>query len=763
MATTEERLEQAATSATEETAEREAVGVPEAEAGGPSGEGPVSGEPGVEEGEAPRNLVRLGLVAGAGTLAAAVTTGGIFAGFAPRVYAVVAGVLGILVGLRAGRIRRASLMNAAIVLGLVLTGALMVLPSGFDNIVNLARELREAASQGDVLRPPVPFIPGWRAILGWVVGGVGFAAAWAAGELRRPALGLLVPLPLVAISAISVPDSEQLATGLAALVLFAIGLGILSGLQQQGQGEGFSVAFEMRRAARALPLVGVITVVLVILGQANFLFPDPLYDPAEEAKKPKSVPLEEVEDRVLFRVESSVTGPWKTGTLGVYDGEDWRLPPFADTRFAEVPRSGIVNPDLDPGIEADIEVTGLSGVVLPGFPNLVGVQARGPKILYDQQTGGLRLDEGQVERGLTYSVFAADLPSVSDLESLGTIRPPDEFSSFLEMPAPPPGIQDLLDQAPTSSSWERLEFVRQRLLTTVTAKGAGRPESVPPERVEDMLLGSQEGTPYEIVAAQAMLARWARVPARIGYGFDGGEETDDGTLEVRPKHGASWLEVYFPGFQWLAIVQDPIQAQSSFSDAEQQQSNVEASREVAVQLFLPTALPPESELLDQIRRVLAIVVPIVILVVLAYYLWPGIRKSYLRSKRRSWAQAAGPAERVAVAYADWRDHCTDFGYRHPSDTPLMFLERVVPDEEHVELAWLVTRGLWGDLQGEVSPDDAVAAEELSRSLRRRLSLSQPWTMRAIAAVSRLSLREPYGADLGTAPQTSRRREVVSAA
>lgn len=756
MATTEEGLERAAAEA---TAEQPSV-PPAAEP--PGGEGPPPGRAEVER-EPRGNVVRLALVAGAGTLAAAVTTGGIFVGTAPRVYAVVAGALAILLGFGAARIRRSGLMNAAIVIGLVVIGLIMVVPSGFSNVVNLARELREAATQGDVLRPPVPFLPGWRALLGWVIGGVGFAAAWVAGELRRPALGLLVPLPLVAISAISVPDSEQLATGLGALVLFAFGLGILSGLQQQGDDEGFSLAYEARRTVRALPLVGAITAALVLLGQTDFLFPDPLYDPAEEAKKPKTVPLEEVEDRVLFRVDSSVTGPWKTGTLDVYDGEDWRLPPFAETRFREVPRSGIVDQELDPSIQAEIEVSGLSGVVLPGLPNLVGVRARGPKILYDQQTGGLRLDEGQVEPGLTYSVFASDLPSVSDLTALGDVRHPDHLSSYLEIPPPPPEIEGLLRQAPSSSDWERLDFVRQRLLTTVTAKGAGQPDSVPAEKVVDMLFGSQEGTPYEIVAGQAMLARWAGVPARIGYGFDGGEETEDGILEVRPKHGASWLEVHFPGFQWLAIVQDPIKAQASFTDAQQQQANVEASREVAVQLFLPTVLPPEDRLIDQIRTVVLVLGSAVAALLLVYYTWPALRKAYRRSKRRTWAQETGPEERVAVAYADWRDHCTDFGYRHHSDTPLMFLERVVPDEEHAELAWLVTRTLWGDLREEVTVDDATAAEELSRSLRRRLSLAQPWTLRLIGAVSRLSLREPYAPDLGAAPPTPRRKEAVHAA
>ena len=77
----------------------------------------------------------------------------------------------------------------------------------------------------------------------------------------------------------------------------------------------------------------------------------------------------------------------------------------------------------------------------------------------------------------------------------------------------------------------------------------------------------------------------------------------------------------------------------------------------------------------------------------------------------------------------------------------MFLERVIPDDEHAELAWLVTRSLWGDLRGHVEEDDALAAEELARSLRRRLGQAQPSTLRFVAALSRLSVRHPYAPDL----------------
>ena len=108
---------------------------------------------------------------------------------------------------------------------------------------------------------------------------------------------------------------------------------------------------------------------------------------------------------------------------------------------------------------------------------------------------------------------------------------------------------------------------------------------------------------------------------------------------------------------------------------------------------------------------------------------------------------AGPRARIALAYAEWRDMGTDYGYRHDTDTPLMYLDRFVEDPEHTELAWLVTRALWGDLQGSLTVELATMAEELSRALRRRLGQAHPAPVRAIGVVSRLSLRHPYAPEL----------------
>jgi hypothetical protein len=574
---------------------------------------------------------------------------------------------------------------------------------------------------------------------------------------------VLVPLPIVAIAAISVPDDAKLASGILALILFAIGLAMLSGVESE-DAQSRSLAFELRRAARALPLLAGITVALILLARANILFPAPLYDPTQSAQKPKAIPLSAVPDRVLFTVESSVTGPWRMGSLDVYDGSDWRLPPFADNRIREVPETGIVDSELKPGVKATFVTEGLTGAVLPGLPNLVGLVAEGPILAHDKRTGVIRLANGSIGAGLKYTVTAARIPTVEDLNKI-TADPPKEIEGvstqrFLDIPPAPAGVLREIQSAPHSSKWATFDAVRTKLLDTVVASGAGTPTSVPASRVDEMLTGDPEASPFEIVAAQAMLARWVGIPSRIGYGFDGGDKVE-GVLEVRPRHGATFVEVYFPGHKWLPIIGTPKQAATSLGNTPSQRPReIGASDDVAVQLFVPFEVDPRNYLFQQIRSVLVVVVPIVFGLVLIYFLYPAFVKLARRSRRRRAANRAGPAARIALAYAEWRDLCTDFGYRYPSDTPLMFLQRVVPDEEHMELAWLITRTMWGDLRTDYSEDEALIAEELSRSLRRRLSQAHTWTLRTISIFSRLSVRSSYAPHLDT---LDRPREVVQVA
>jgi hypothetical protein len=724
-------------------------------------------------------VVRLGLAVALPVIGAAIMVGGVFDGAPPRPYAAIAGVLGIVLAGLVRRLRRPLVSNLLIAVGIFAIGLVVVLPTGAGNIAKVGNLAREAAASGDVLRPPVPFSPGWHAIVGWLLAIVGFAAMWLATVLRKSSLALLVPLPIAAIAAISVPDDAQVPSGIVVLVLFAVALGLLSSARQYEEGARPPLSYELRKFARSIPLIGAITVALIFLSQTSFLFPKPKINPAEQPQKPHVQPLDQVEDRVLFEVRNPdggklrISGPWRLGTLDVYDGTDWRLPAFNDTSLEDVAGDGIVD-DLaysHRGVKADFKVLGLGGAALPGLPNLAAVVANGPKLSYDTRTGTLRVTSGQAVSGMSYTVAAASLPKIDDLRKL-VKGVPRSMQAFTDIPTPPPAVQSLLDEAERKfkNPWDKFDFLRNNVLDTVTAAGPGTPVSITPARAQQILGDTHEASPFEIVALQAMLGRWEGIPSRIGYGFDGGDLVGD-ALQVRPRNGASFPEVWFQGYGWLPVIGTPKKAKPTVgkdSGNQNRDPSVQPSDDVGVAVYFPELLPPASKTTDQVKIGLLVAALLALLIGAIYVAAPAVRKSIVRGRRRDAARAAGPRARIALSYAEWRDHATDFGYRHPTDTPLMFLTRFVDDAEHAELAWLTTRAIWGDLRGSVTDDHAAAAEELSRALRQRMSSSQPATMRFVAAVSRLSLKDPYApeTDLTRRRRARRRgsdRELVHAA
>ena len=690
-------------------------------------------------------------------LGAAVMAGGVFTGPTARIYAAVAGILGMGIAYLAAKMKSGILVNLVIVVGIFAIGLVLLGPGDFTRAGELASQ---AAREADLTRPPIDFTAGWKAISGWLMGIVGFATVWVGIGIEKRSLALLVPLPFAAIAGISVPDDQQTISGIVVLVLFAIGLGVLSSINSFEGGDRPPLAYELRKLAKSIPVIGVITVALIALAQTSFLFPDPQIDPATEPQTPDTKPLSEVEDRVLFEVgpdiergdtELVVTGPWRMGTLPIYDGKDWRLPAVDDNQFEEVPDDGIIDQSQIGrlGARARFKVLGLGGTTLPGLPLSAAIQSAGAPLTYDATTGNVRVASGEVRSGQVYVIASARLPSVDDLRLLGNrLDLGPQLRALTEIPDPPPAVQALLDEADAEydNLWDKFDFLRTHVLDTVVATGPGTPVGITPERVQEILGSpSPEASPFEIVAMQAMLARWIELPSRIGFGYDKGD-LNGATFEVRPRHGASFVEVNFTGYGWLPVLGDPKQAKPTVGtdpDLQQTSPDILPSNETAVELYLPSLVPPPSTLTKQIQLGVLIAAGVLALLGLIWLLFPIFHKSVVRSRRRAAARRAGPRARIALAYAEWRDHAADHGFSYPTDTPIMFLNRFVEDAEHTELAWLTTRCLWGDLRDDADDVTAGAAEELSRALRGRLSSAQSASMRFVAGVSRVSLRDPF--------------------
>lgn len=706
--------------------------------------------------EEPRVIAYRPLLAAAlVTVAAGLVTGGIFGSWAARLLGLAASLFGVgwaVLALRSPK--RETMYQLLLLPSALVIGMILMIPAGGAGPGALPEAVRAAIQSGRLLRPPVPFDSGWIPILAVVFSLLGFGAAWVSTALDRARLGMAVPLPVLALTALTQPDDGEFIAGLCAFIPLLAALAVVFGGDNVRASE-LSREFELKRALRGLGATVAAVVALVVLSNASFLFPEPVYDPTDQPQKPRPIPLSQIQDRVLFEVATpaGITGPWKTGVLDVYDGEAWRLPPFDKKRFLDIAGDGIVDPVLAPRAETTVmftirelgNATALPGTATPAIVKIDPSQGA----QFDPRPGVLRMPEGRVPADISYSISLPPYPDAQAL--LAAPAREGDFTTTLEMPEAPGVIKDVLSAAPTEPAWARLDFVRKRLRSVAVAAGGGVPDDISPARVAEIIEGpDHEASPYEIVAAEAMLARWAGIPSRIAFGFDGLND-EGGVRTVRPGNAAQWLEVYFQGHGWIPLIEAPEQAKQSLDNDPNAKFDPDtvASDEVALELYIPIKLANLVLLYQRLRGLLVAAIPYLLLALAGYMATPSLMRLWRRKKRRRWAESLGPRQQIAVEYAEFRDQAHDLNVGDPLDTPLEYLKRVAPDAEHEEFAWLVSRVLYGDMSRTATADDVGAAEELGSSLRRRMFRGQPFQVRALGLLSKASLRQPYTDEIPT--------------
>ena len=684
------------------------------------------------------------VIAAFSMLGTALTVGGIFGSWGARLVCLAAALVGIgwsWVCARSRDRRQALQMLLPVVaLGLAVLSLTVGSSGGPSQLPSL---VRDAIDAGRALRPPIPFDAGWRPILIVVMILLGFAAGTAGTTLDRPRLALVIPLPLLGLTAISQPKSGEALAGILAVVPVIAGLTVLFG--DQGGVSGLTREFEFRRIVKAVVYLAGILAVIVMLNSTNVLFPAPAYDPAQQAQKPKPIPLSASEDRVLFEVDGPITGPWKVGSLDDYDGKTWRLPPFNPKSFVKVPGDGVIDKTRNGDVSVKFTVRDFGdNTNLPGVTGPTKIAVSGKKVVFDPRAGSFRVPSGRVPAGLTYTESLPKYPDQEALVGAGVSSNIDPV--YKKIPKAPPAVRALLDEAPPEP-WQRFDYLLKKLTAVEVAVGTGTPKDITPHKIETILVGNHEGSPFELVAAQAMLARWAGVPARIGFGFDG-SQPEGGVNTVRPRNASQWLEVNITGRGWIPIITQPPKAKAQLdNDQAKFDPSIEAGADVAVQIYVPIKVHNFRAFYQQVRDILQTILPLLLLVGAGRLALPYGQKSLRRARRQSWAREQGPMAQVAVEYCELRDLATDLGIGDPYATPIEFLNFVVEDDEHAEFAWLVTKSLYGELRDDTSASDVAAARELGDSLRRRLFRAQPLQTRVLSYLTRLSLQQPYSKEV----------------
>lgn len=692
--------------------------------------------------EAERKAAFLAALAGwCATAGAAWVLSGVFLGWGPRLLALLAATIGPTAVALSIRTQRGSPVQ----IGGMAAGVLLASGAGLagrTGSTGLPQLVADALRSGGLAQAPVAFDPGWRVLLVLIVSLLGVAAAGLAVATRRPRLAVAVAAPVVAAGTLVQPAEAEVLSAAVALgfVVAAFGVAAAADLVREGASSG---GFELRRAGRGAGLLALLIAALVGASQIGVLLPDPKEDVVVPPQRPQPSPPQP--DRELFRVESERQLPWRLGTLDVYDGEAWLTPPFDPGRFEDLDGGAVPTPTVErpeATVRATFTVEELAGRALPALANPVEVDGDADLQL-DPRTQVLRLPAGKSAAGRRYTVVAAAPPTGEQLAAAP--KSGEDLAPFLEVPPAPAEVADLLEALPDGSDFNRLQAAREAYYSAVVAAGPGDPVDVTPARVAEMLAG-KEASPFEITAGEAILARWVGVPSRLGYGWFGGEvDASKGVTALRPKHGATWLEVWFEGHGWVPIVGKPPRAKSSLSKgAKDEDSSVRPTEQLTVFTYVPVRLQGLQQMTAVVRYWVARVVPLLLLAGLGLALLPAVRKLLRRRSRLRVAAEGGPPARLAAVYAEVRDLLTDLGVSRPAATPLEALAAVDPDDEHSELAWLVTRGLWGDLRRDLNDADATRGEELAASVARRLLQAQPMGARLAAQLSRASLREPWG-------------------
>jgi hypothetical protein len=685
--------------------------------------------------------------------------GSIFRGVLPRGVGLVAAVVGVGVVLLSTRVRRPSLVQYAGAGAALVLGALLVSPFA-NGGADLPSLVADAIRSGGLGQPPVAFDPGWRFLLVVAVALLGQTSAGLALAYGRPRIAAAVVLPFVIGGSLLQPPDSELSGTLIALLLLVASMAVSYGADLAADGSA-SGGFELRRLARGAGALVVLGGLLGGASQIGFLFPPPSAQQVVPPMRPPTPPP--AKDRVLFTVTADRPMTWRLGTLDVYRDTAWLTPPYDVS--ALVPVNGPV-PRSDKDTRGPLPTQGSTTVrytlrdygskALPGAADPLAVRGKG--IVYDPRTQALRTLDTRLRSGTSYQVTAPPVPSGAALTNAPP--PPARLSAFLQAPPPPPEVTALLADAP-SDLFARLQFVRRAYFSKVVAAGAGNPLDVPPSRVVEMLQG-KEASPYEITAGEALLARWAGVPARIGYGWYGGQPTKDArTVEIRPRNGATWLEAYFEGSGWVPIVGTPPRAKSSLRPGQRNNDpSVRPTDELALVVYAPVQQSSVRLAYVYIRYYALRALPVGLVALLLVLFYPGVVKAVRRMLRRRAARRLGMQARIAASYAELRDLATDLNIGGPALSPLELVDRVAEDAEHRELAWLVTRALWGDLGRDLQQGDVDAADEMSRSVAKRLRQAQPAFSRAAAVASRSSLNDPWTRELPTLWRQHRRPRAV---
>lgn len=679
-----------------------------------------------------RGLVRAAEVALVGvTVAAVLGMSRLFAGgdwIAPLLAnALVAHGLAAVLRRRRTAVGVAALvMTAAAGLVICWTGAwsstTFGIPTG-DTLDVLRTSFSDAWGLFQADQTPVPALTGFVVASALAIWLIAFVADWAAFRLWVPFESTLPAAVIFLFTALLGTDRGQV-WGVAIYAAAVLGFLLLHRLARQ---EGTSHWVAERRAAghRSLlgagaVLAGLAVVVGAVIGPElpgadaeGLLDPRDLGD--QEAPRVTISPLVDIRARLVdqrdvevFTVRSTARAYWRLTSLERFDGRIWSSSGSYGKANGNLPESHRIEATTE-AVTQSYDITNLAAIWLPSAYEPRSFSGEDVDVRYDERSSTLIVSSKVPSSdGLRYQVTSTS-PRLTPEDLDGTARnlPRDVLDGYRDLPD---DFSDAVRQlaldltAEAATPYERSRALQDYLRTFTYDL------SVPPghggDALETFLFSTKRGYCEQFAGAFAAMARAVGLPARVAVGFTPGEtEPGDPTVfHVRGENAHAWPEVYFAGAGWVAFEPTPGRgmpnAEAYTGVPEQQAAAGDPSTATTVapnQGATPTnpgttpaddgALTPDGQDggtgdddragggggsqdsplerygVDPLRRLLPYLVGAVVLYLLV------VPTALLAHRRRRRARAAGPDQRVALAWVEAMEEAELIGYRErASDT-----------------------------------------------------------------------------------------------
>lgn len=404
------------------------------------------------------------------------------------------------------------------------------------------------------------------------------------------------------------------------------------------------------------------------------------------------------DDKTLFSYQTTDADadPIRLTSIDDFDGENWAPSPFSLDPFA-IAADGMPWPAGMPRDKNFKEQT-ISVAVGDSYDQQYLPSPYAPqqpkdlsrRWIFDEKTLTV-VGNGEKTGGLQYSMdYLSPNPDVEDLQSATPVSESD-FETELAVPdSLPTSVKETAERvtADADNQWEAAVMLQAYFRGGDFEYSLDAPERASGDAISDFLADKQ-GYCVQFSSAMTIMARTMGIPARIGVGYAGGDESENG-VDVSMQDSHAWPELYFEGAGWVRFEPTPggpagdppkwTLADGADQQEEGDESESASPSEEPSESASPTGgseEPTEEETSTQAAEpagsnfgtVFGIAAIVLVLLLLAAL--PAIWRSILRSRRTK------DPQNLEAVWTEVRALATDYGQSLDSSRTLRFNELVL--------------------------------------------------------------------------------------